>query len=233
MATSSMVQDLDLELVEESRQNTTYPTPTTMATTIQEGSPTAGIDDDRRQNNVEALPQALPQTLPQTFNYNAPIRVTQGSPGLIAIIVSIIFLVTGNFVRCSDEEDTPTEGIFKQYDGLDGKTGPTRELAQAGAISAVCFGFLGLAASYIRAQRKTSTIESASYLVAFIMQLLSFTFIINHPFCDGKNDCSNNDWDYIPQSSLLVEQGQSCTISWWLPFTASTLFALSALAAAW
>jgi len=229
MATSSMVQDL--ELVEESRQSTAYPTSTTMATIIQEGSssPTAGIDDDRQHNNVQVLPQAQPQA----FNYNAPIRVTQGSPGLIAMIVSIIFLATGNFVRCSDEEDTPTEGIFKQYDGLDGKTGPTRELAQAGAISAVCFGFLGLAASYIRAQKKTSTIESASYLVAFIMQLLSFTFIINHPFCDGKNDCSNNDWDYIPQSSLLVEQGQSCTISWWLPFTASILFALSALAAAW
>jgi len=221
MASTSMVQDL--ELVEESGQSTTYPAPTTIATTMQDESPAAGIDNNRRQNE-------------QAFNYNAPIRTTQGSPGLIAIIISIIFLATGNFVRCSDEEDTPTEGIFKRYDGLDGKNGPTRELAQAGAISAVCFGFLGLVTSYYtRVHRKTSTIESASYLVASIMQLLSFTFIINHPFCDGKNDCRNNNWDYIPPSSLFegVKEGQSCTISWWLPFTASILFALSALAAAW
>jgi len=211
MATVSTIQDL--ELVEENRQNHST------TTTAQENP--ASVEN--RQLNERA------------FNYNAPIRTTQGSPALVAIIISIIFLATGNFVRCSSDKDTPTEGIFKQYDGLGGKTGPTRELAQAAAISAACFGFLGLAASYIKSQSKTSTIESASYLVAFIMQVLSFTFVINHPFCDGKNDCQMDNWDYNPEYSPYTYpfEGQSCTISWGLPFAASLLFALSALAAAW
>ena len=46
-----------------------------------------------------------------------------------------------------------------------------------------------------------SIIECASYHVAFMVQLLSYMFVVNHPFCNGKNDCSNGDWDYVPEYS--------------------------------